>query len=417
MVLEELQTLSASALDGTANFMQTGSDCKVIGPGNPSNIMDAHGKLCEPAQDLGGWNSGIDQKGGTKVWRTRFDNGCCVQLPGSDSPNMDVPEGQAPPYPFIMTRERMEKDAKTWGTNDWHFQMFNEGRWPRGMAANRIVTRQLCTTNGALREAIWEGLQKKRILCMDAGFTGDRCIVHELAFGNEAWRPETKGEVNASNLISHTPPTDESRQIIERVDTLIVPITGDEVKDAEDQIVRWFKDEAERRGIPPQDCIYEPGMRAGLVQKMSEKWSSRVQVVDFGGKPSEGEVSYDIKVPCREFYYNFVTELWYTFRLIVQCGQFRNLDTETMDEFCMREYMHVGGNKLQVETKKDYKAKTGFSPDRADALVAGIELARRLGFVIRRQKSVIDDDEDSDWMKEFAEKAKKHWSKGRLVTS
>jgi hypothetical protein len=117
---EELQTLAATALDGTANFMQTGSDCKVVGTGNPSDITDAHGKLCEPHHTLGGWDGNIDQEGKTKVWRTRFDNGVCIQLPGSDSPNMDVGPNDPVPFPFLITRERMEKDARTWGKPSHH---------------------------------------------------------------------------------------------------------------------------------------------------------------------------------------------------------------------------------------------------------------------------------------------------------
>jgi hypothetical protein len=412
-MIDELQTLPAAALDGTANFMQNDADCKVIGPGNPSNISDAHGKLCQPHQSLGGWESGIDQKGKTTTWRTTFANGICIQFPGFDSPNFDIPEDQPVPFPMIMTRAQMVKDAETWGKTDWHFAMFNLGQWPRGMASNRVITRLMCINAHALDEARWAGPQSTTIVVCDAGFGGDRCVVHEMRFGRELWRPSNAGEVNASTLISQTPPEDETREVLERVATHIIPIEGNDVKEAENQIVDWCRDYCGQRRIPPDHFGYEPGMRTSLVQKMSDNWSPKCQVVDFGGKPSEGDVSYDIKVPCREYYFNFNTELWYSWRLVIECQQFRGLDAETMDEACMREYMKVGGNKIKLETKEDFKKKVGFSPDRADGIVVGVELAKRLGFVIKRQKP--RDDEDGDgWMREFAEKAKKHWSSGRL---
>ncbi len=53
-----------------------------------------------------------------------------------------------------------------------------------------------------------------------------------------------------------------------------------------------------------------------------------------------------------------------------------------MNEGCMREWGIVGANKIEVEPKEKMKLKTGRSPDLFDALVSGVELARRLGFVI-----------------------------------
>jgi hypothetical protein len=249
---------------------------------------------------------------------------------------------------------------------------------------------------------------------MDAGFGGDRCLVHRLEFGNEIWRPENPGEVNGDAFLNHTPPTSNSRQIIELVETQIVPIEGSEVKGAEDQIVSWAKAYCERHGVAPDHFAYEPGMRTALVQKMSAGWSSRCVVVDFGGKPSEGDVSFDIPIPCRDYYFNFNTELWYTLRLIIECEQFRGLDEETMEEACNREFMRVGSNKVKLETKDDYKKKVGFSPDRADSLVVGIELAKRLGFIIKRQRPA-NDVEDDSWMRELEEKSRKHWAIGRLA--
>ncbi len=123
---DELQCLPRAIIDSMANFMEPGADCKITGMGNPAETTDSLGILCEPHVTLGGWDGGIDQTPNTKTWKTRFENGVCIQFPGSDSPNYDVKEDEPVPYPFLMTRERMAKDAETWGKSDWHFTMFNE---------------------------------------------------------------------------------------------------------------------------------------------------------------------------------------------------------------------------------------------------------------------------------------------------
>ena len=148
---------------------------------------------------------------------------------------------------------------------------------------------------------------------------------------------------------------------------------------------------------------------------MTQLWSTKPVAIDFGGKPSEGKVSMDIDVACRDYYFNFVTELWYTVRLIIECQQFRQLSEGAMEEACMREFMRVAGNKIQIETKADYKAKTGFSPDLFDALVVGVEGAKRKGFSVRRQKAPEADDEDDSWKKELQDKAKRYRQAGQLT--
>jgi hypothetical protein len=405
-LLEECQTLPASALDGAANFFQTGSDTKVSGTGNPSDIMDAHGRLCEPHSSLGGWESNIDAHGKTQTWRTQLD-GICVHLPGSDSPNMDVGPDEPVPFPYLITRERMEKDARRWTKTDWHYQMFDEGRWPRGEGASRVITRQMCLNGGALGEAKWANNIRVKLLAMDAGFGGDRCVCHELWFGEEM--PTKAVAPGVDFTVNRTPQPFETRHIIALVQTLTVPISGNDVRGAEDQIVLWLQKQAALRGIPADHVFVEPGMRTAFVQKIADRFSSKVVMLDFGGRPSDQNVSSDIVIPCRDYYFNFVTELWYSARLVIDSGQFRQLDEETMREGCMREYTRGGGNKIQIEPKDEFKAKAGFSPDRFDALVTGIEGARRLGFQIKRQRPDTDEDELDDQWKRDLEK------QGRLL--
>jgi len=158
-------------------------------------------------------------------------------------------------------------------------------------------------------------------------------------------------------------------------------------------------------------------MRTSLVQKMTQLWSTKPVAIDFGGKPSEGTVSAEIQTSCRDYYFNFVTELWYSVRLIIESEQFRGLDEETMKEGCQREYKRVGGNKIQIETKADFKEKAGYSPDRFDALVTGICGAKMRGFAIRRMNAPAAEEEDQLWKLKLRDQAKAFHEDGELTFS
>lgn len=415
--IDEVQQLSAAALDGTANFMQNNSDVKFIGAGNPSDTMDAHGKLCQPHSKIGGWDGGIDQQGKTKVWETTFDNGVCIQLPGSDSPNYDVPDGAPVPYPFLMTREKMRKDANTWGPDDWHYMMFNEGRWPRGQGSNRVITRQLCITHGALKQPVWLNESRTRISFLDAayrGVGGDRCVFGQLDFGYEI--PDPGGpQLVSDGLAWQQPQPDNARQIIALVDMQVIPIKSSDFESPEDQIVVHVMRECKKRGIGPENFFFDSGMRTSLVTAFSRIWSPAVNSLDFGGPPSDNMVSNEIQIRCKEYYFNFVTELWYTVRLIIESSQFRGLTEDVVSEGCLREFKRVSGNKIQVETKADMKAKCSFSPDLFDALVTGVFGAMKRGFRLKRKLIQNTEERDQQWKRDLEQRAKKWRTAGQLI--
>lgn len=411
---DELGALPKTFIDAIATLDQQG-DTKVTGMGNPAQTTDALGILCEPHVSLGGWEGGIDQTPKTKSWRTRFERGICIQFPGSDSPNTDADPKDPVPFPFLITRKQMEDDLKTWGKDDWHYTMFNEGRMPRGQGSRRVITRQLCLKHRAMEEALWKNSNRTRITALDAAYRavgGDRCVFIELAFGEEA---ETDaGEMIVSPIIDQSMPNKDKRQIIALVDVQIIPIQSSDFDSPEDQIVMFVKREHERRGIPPENHFFDAGMRTSLVTSYSRNYSPMVNSIDFGGKPTERQVSADIEVSCRDYYSKFVTELWYSVRLIVEAQQFRGMTEDVMAEGCLREWKTVAGNKIEVETKEEMKLKTGRSPDLFDALVCGVEGARQRGFSIRRLKNKTAIEVDHKWKDEIRDLARSFWKTGSL---
>ncbi len=423
---DEIQFLPAAFLDATANLDGSGgrSEFKLTGMGNPSEITNSLGLLCEPAANIGGWDSGIDQTPKTKSWPTRFNGGIAIQLPGSDSPNQDVPVDQPPPYPFLITRKQLEDDAAKWGTDDWHYLMFDEGRMPRGQGSRRVITRQLCQRGRAMDEPVWKDTNRTQILSLDSAFRavgGDRCVLTRSEFGQEVSAPIIN-EDGSANLVSQEPSAQKGKVIFALIEQKVIPISAAEAKgaaltieEAEDQIVKFCMKEAEIYGIQPENFFFDAGMKASLVAAFARLWSPRVNPVDFDGKPTERKVSAGIDVSCRDYYFNFVTEMWYSWRMVIDAGQFRGLTESVMLEGCKREFEKVAGNKIQVEPKGEMKKKTGESPDEADSLVIGIEGARRLGFVIAKFDNREADTKSDKWKREAQEKSVKLWRSGQLT--
>lgn len=415
---DELQLCPKVFLDATAN-LSGNSELKVTGMGNPSDVTDTLSMLCEPHTSVGGWDGGIDQSPKTKSWKTRFEEGICVHLPGSDCPNMDVGPDEPVPFPFLITRKQMQEDAKTWGKDDWHYLMFDEGILPRGQGSRRVITRQLCLKHKAMDSPVWKSTQRTKIVALDAAYRsvgGDRCCLIDIEFGEEGVTQDLGTEV-AENLVNQTPLPQHKQIILAMTGLTIIPIKPSDFESPEDQITMFVKQHCEQRGVPPKNFFFDSGMRTSLVSSFTRLWSVDVNPLDCGGRPSERNVSENIDVKCCDYYSKRITEFWYSVRLIIEGGQFRGMTEDVMQEGCAREWKTVGANKIEVETKADMKEKTGRSPDLFDALAVGIEGARQRGFQIRRLANKEYQDTDTRWKGELRRKVMESVKSKQLIYS
>ena len=400
LIADELQFLNRSFIDGISN-MNKNPDFKCVGSGNPKDTSDALGVLCEPAAHLGGWDGGLDQIPKTKTWEIRFPRGICIQLVGTDSPNLDGKLGID-----LITQEQINTDIAFYGEDSLQFSMMDMGRMPRGMASKRVLTRQMCLKFQALEEPVWKDSNRTRIGFLDAAYIGsggDRCVFGEMQFGEEAVALD--GSTVVSNLIRQDKKVDRNRQLIALIETMVVPIKQDTDQLSEDQIATFVKEQCENRHIPPENFFFDSGMKSSLVSSFARIWSNRVVPIDCGGKPSEKTVSHEIDIKCCDFYSKYITELWYSVRQCVESRQFRGMTEDVMMEFCAREYGKVAGNKIEVEPKDKMKIKTSRSPDLADAVAVGLEGARRLGFVIRRLTNPNQVQQDDKWKTQLRQRA------------
>ena len=71
-------------------------------------------------------------------------------------------------------------------------------------------------------------------------------------------------------------------------------------------------------------------------------------------------------------------------------GVLEGLTPDIVSEMVIRQWHENTGNRLRIESKKDFKKRIGKSCDKSDALFILVELAVRLGLMGEMEDVVID---------------------------
>jgi hypothetical protein len=409
---DELQFMPCTFFDCLPNMFQScGLDVngepkiKIFGSGNPNHQPDS--QLSIAAEPIHGWAS-LGDITKTTVWDLKFHRGKCVNLIGTDSPNMKAPEGTRPPYPRLISRNTMKLVEKRWGKNSmqWYSQCI--GKMMMNMVGNRVITKELCENNKVFDPVVWRNDIQTRIGFLDpawGGVNADRCVWGWLEFGDDS----------------------TGKQVIRFGEYLVVPFSSGTVE-PDDQIARFCKEQARINQIEPTNIFYDSTGRGTIGAAFAKVFGFQVPVaVCFGDKPTKRPVRYDLFVQnddgskrlkrCDEEYGKFVTELWFSVRNVIECGQIRELTEEVTQDGYMREYAQISGGKIDVETKDETRERMGMSPDIFDALVVGIEGTRQRGFKIGRLGEDINEghEEDEDFFEKEAKEYRDTIESKRLV--
>ena len=400
---DELATMQRSYLDVFSNFVANRLQFKAGLSGNPTDISDP---LCIAAEPMGGWDSFEDTRK-TQEWTSKWYDAHVIAFDGRDTPNNDVPKDS---FPFLTPSDHVLRLEQTHGKDSWHVWTMGIGKPSRGMVSNRVLTTGLCDKHHAFDQVLWKGGGLTRLGAVDPAYGGgDRCV----------WREPMFGEDQDGNIVL-VPGQPE-----------IIPIRMNSGIEPEEQIAEWVKARSDATGISPDHIFYDSFGRGTLGAAFAKVFGYTCPVpVNSGDKATKRPVrigymveeninGYPQKRPkrCDEEYSKFITEMWFSVREVVESDQMRELDRSTAEEFQSRIYSVVSGNRVEVETKDDMKARIRKSPDYADCLAVGVEGARRLGFEIKRigAAALTEEEDDLAWL---AEKTKKHeeWLKSKSLS-
>jgi hypothetical protein len=346
----------------------------LVGAGNFAKPSDALGKFSEP--DFPGGYSAL-RRTIHHEWTSRR-GGLVIRFDGDQSPALEDPEK----YWFLpnaQNRATLVKDSGGDRTADvyryWHsFPLIGTDEFT-------VTNMSKVRSSGCLAENYeWTSDRLIRGGNVDAGFGGDAAVL-------QPWR---SGHVHDGN---------EILQVFEAWgEPITIPIDVEATLTPEEQIVDFHREWAEKNGVPAENCSFDGSMRASIVQEYARRWTVRVVAMDSGGQATD-RIYSEIKefnpktgqttrrsVTWKDKVDNLVSEFWFAFGSALIAKQVRGIKemSKAVEQLCKREWNWVGKHKKQVEPKKDYKKKNGQrSPNEADALVGGLEMARRLGFKIR----------------------------------
>lgn len=385
LIADECSLMGSSFLSACANLENNESFAATF-MGNPNEVADPLGRAAEPRD---GWASHMEPKK-TEVWDTKFMNGRCVNLVGTDSPNFD-PETRDK-YKYLINSKKIANTLSFFPKDSVEYYSNCVGVMKVGILSRRIVTKEMCIQFKAMEDAVWEDDQQTRICGLDAAYGGDRCQLGHAEFGAAR----------------------DGGMILKIFPAVTIPIIIRDDMIAEDQIATYVKVYCSTWNIPPENFYHDSTGRGSLGTSLARIWSNLCNPVEFGGRPTKRPVSLDLFIldehtgerrlkRCDEHYDYFVAELAYSVRYVIEGGQMRNLPSDMMEELCLRKWDKVRGDKIAVEpkngtaTKPGFKQRVGYSPDLADLASILVEGARRRGFDIKKLGVAKEDGSDEDW--------------------
>lgn len=363
---------NGDAIGRVMNNLISVPNMMLVGAGNFASPHDGLGRFCEP--DLTGGYEGL-RVGEHYEWTTTR-GGIVYRFDGDQSPNILANDDTL--FPFLPTLDYRERLARQSGgpTSPDFFRYWHS--FPLLNAEEFTVTNLKRIREGKCLESFeWTGAPLTLGSHCDPGFGGDAAVIQD-------WRVGMAKTADGSAI-----------QVWEAWGPPVtIPIDVTSELTPEQQIVAFHRDHCATRGIPDENVSFDGSMRAGIVQTYGRDWSPRIVALDYNGpateRPmslvrefnSEGELAQQI---WRDKVANLITEMWLATASLIISGQMRglasSLDT-AVSQLCKRRWRWVG-KKKQIETKKEFKAhNSGKSPNEADGIVGGVEMARRRGLVL-----------------------------------
>jgi len=357
-VIDEATDVPTAAFEAASNLSKGCREFQLLAIGNPHSMLDEHGRFSEPAD---GWDSVSVE---TQEWKT--NRGVCVRFDGMHSPNVKAGKTK---WDFLITKEQLESAMKYEGEASPRFWKYSRGFWSPSGIVKTVLSETMCQKYRVYDKHTFQ--TKNHVIAgLDPAFGGDRCVLRFAKYGDLS-----------SGLMG-----------IEFTEILNIDIDAGAQEPIHFQIARQVKEACVSRGCEPNHlAIDATGEGGGLCDILAREWSGRINRVEFGGKPTDLPVSVEDNRPSSEAYANKVTELWFSCREWVIHEQLKGLDADTIVEFCQRMFDDEK-RKIVIERKVNMKARTGKSPDLADAAALVVWVGRTLG-AGRLQKASGDDKE------------------------
>lgn len=359
VIIDEATAVPEAIFDACSNLYSYPREFILVVIGNPRTKLDQLGKFIEPAN---GWSSvTVDDD----EWESRPQiNGkpaVIVHFDAEKSPN--IKEGRIVSRHLPM-KEKVET-ARANGQTPLYWSNFRGFPPPDGLSKS-VFSESALATNDGFGKHKFTGENFRIIGAFDPAYGGgDR----------PALRFAKLGQIEGGALgIESFPP-------------IILPIDVSSTNPVHYQLAEQLRRQCEsfKEGnweyhCLPENLAVDDTGAGGLCDILWRTWSYNIIRIEFGGRPSEDNVSLeDARLAC-DVYLNKRTEMHFRARDCLNHGQLKGIDTETARELCSVLF-DDSGKKVKLESKADYKKRNnGTSPDLGDSLVMLLEVARKKGF-------------------------------------
>jgi len=373
LIGDELPDLSESINSAAYSNLSRNPSFQYIALGNPASWLDAFGQFCMPKNGAGS----IDIN--TYRWETergvviRFDDMTSLNYTSVKKWLEDNPEATDQEKKKVMRKKvhfwrpsyfEIEQERRLQGENSLMFMRMSRGFWPTNGASDSIYSNADLMANMVTEDVNWGKNTPTQIVGIDLAFSsgGDRTVMMRCNVG-----------LDASN-----------RRMIEWLETVMLNDDAtNEEKTRTAQICEQIRSYVDSHGIAYRHVAFDSTGAGGPFGDMLVTYMSRdILPVNFGGKATDRPVSAAIRKPSHERYANRMSEIWFSGVEILRGRQFAKIPKDVQAEMSSRSFSIVAGGRIQVQPKKELKAKTGKSPDLGDCLHICLDLCReRFHFV------------------------------------
>lgn len=355
LIGDELCELSPAILSAATDNLVSNPKFHMVAMSNPKDREDSFGQLCEPTA---GWDS-IDES--TYEWRTKY--GVAIRFDCLQSPNYIEQETV---FKYMLTHSKIEKARELKGENSPSFYRFYRGFFPI-QGAEDVLYNEVDFSTWLKNKIEWGNTPPIKVAALDPSFSsgGDLTMLTIGLYGKDV---NGKSCIEAADFI----PIKENAQDKQTPRTY--------------QIWNQVKKHLDNHGIEYKNlAVDNTGGGGPFCDTGVLILSHEILRVEFGGKASDRPVAAKQWIEAHKKYCNRVSELWGVGMEFLRGGQYGiNRGSKwagaLMGQMKARRYETVksgDGERIRVESKKLMKARTGRSPDEADAWWLLTELCRQ----------------------------------------
>jgi len=330
-----------------------------------------------------------------QYWDSAY-NSFTLRLDGHRSPNIRLGYTK---YPYLLT-ERARKIAEDQHGLQGPKYLEQIRSFPSmSQGAMTVITRADLTAWGVYDDSVvWNERERPRVAFVDPAWGGDNAVFQAFEFGTAHVFTNDGKQVPMQIFtpVSH-PETIKLKNNMVVDETWMArfqsamrnrpyyrPIGN--IVTLDQQIVVAVFELCLKHNVPIKNLGFDASLRGSIVQEFDAIIGNEVTAIDPLGVATErlattrGEKASDL-------YCSFATEVWFAFGETARAGQVRGgvMLTTAVSQMCRRTYK-MQGDKRRIENKDDFKKRMGSSPDHADVLCGGLEMARRRGFAIRGKR-------------------------------